>query len=409
MYRREQISLYKNAHKNRHMKPLRLGVDARPLLAGQLSGIPLAGLLLLQELQQDERVEITLFANRYNALLGANATQPVSPDVRAHWKSLEALVMDPNVPNRLINTLAVATGRPSLESFLGKQDAIWLPNVGFGRVRQAKTCVSVHDLSFLLLPETYSLKRRMWHRVVQARRQIRAADVVCAVSHATARTVVDHLGVPSQRVHVVHLGAPVLHATPERPGLLKHVEDPFFLYVGNIEPRKNLLQLVRAFESAVRQYDLPHRLVLAGTTGWKAKQCIETVERSRYRERIVFTGYVSEAEKSWLFRNAETFVYPSLYEGFGLPVLEAFCAGTPVVASSTPALAEVSHDAAILVHPYDSEELAYAMAQMAVDAQLRAQCRERGRERVKAFSWRRSARQLVDALDRVTQATRIHV
>ena len=253
------------------------------------------------------------------------------------------------------------------------------------------TVVTVHDLTLVTHPE--------WHETAKVRyfdwalrRAVASADRVLCVSATTARDLVEHLGVATQRVDVTPLGTDLVPASDEEVARLRArigLDGPYLLGLGTLEPRKDLPTLVRAF--ATLAPELPHTLVLAGLAGWGAGELREAVAASGVAERVRLTGYVPEENKAALLSGADLLVYPSRYEGFGLPVLEAMACGTPVVTTTGGSLPEVAGDAALLVPPGDPEQLAAAVVKLLGDQAARADQARRGRHRATAFTWERCA------------------
>jgi glycosyltransferase involved in cell wall biosynthesis len=253
------------------------------------------------------------------------------------------------------------------------------------------TLVTVHDLTMLNHPE--------WHEPSKVRyfgwamrRAVAAARRVLCVSASTARDLAELLGVPPERVDVTPLGTDLRPAPPEAVAAVRRrlgIDGPYLLGLGTVEPRKDLPTLVRAFASLAAE--LPHRLVLAGLAGWGAGTLAAEVAASGVVERILLAGYVPEADKAALFTGADVVGYPSLYEGFGLPVLEAMACGTPVVTTTGGSLPEVAGDAALLVEPGDADALAAAIAKLAGDPAARHAVAARGKARAAGFTWERCA------------------
>jgi glycosyltransferase involved in cell wall biosynthesis len=175
--------------------------------------------------------------------------------------------------------------------------------------------------------------------------------------------------------------------------------DQFILYEGNIEPRKNLIRLFRAFA----QLDVPHKLVIVGAKGWKYQPIFDEVRRLGIGKDILFTGFVDDVDLPSVYAMADAFVFPSLYEGFGLPPLEAMAAGCPVVCSGTTSLPEVVGNAAILINPYDVQEIATAMKEVLSNARLRDDMICAGKKRAKQFSWDKAAKQTLEVYEEVAR------
>lgn len=258
------------------------------------------------------------------------------------------------------------------------------------------TVVTIHDLSILLYPEHHTRLNRLHLRWALPRVARRAAAII-AVSEATRRDLIAQLEVPAERVHVAPNGVDHRRFFPryrpearQRAGLMLGIEPPYILALGTLEPRKNLPALLRAYARLGR--DVP-RLVLAGARGWGEGALFKLVKELGLQERVRFTGYVPEAVLPDLYAGARLFVYPSLYEGFGLPVLEALASGAPVITSNTSSLPEVAGDAALLVDPTSVDELTRVMRRVLDSKQLRDELRTKGPKQAAKFSWERTARQ----------------
>ncbi len=246
--------------------------------------------------------------------------------------------------------------------------------------------VSIHDMSLALLPWCYTWKMRLIvPRLLP--RVARRARLVLTPSSATRDDVVRLLGIDPGRVRVIPYAAPPGFDPPDRPA--DPTGPPYFLFVGNLEPRKNLARALRAFARIAPS--LPdHRFVIAGAPGWKYEDVMREVARPDLVGRVDLRGYVAENALPALYRNATAFVYPSLYEGFGLPVIEAMACGTPVLTSNVAALPELAEGAAVLVDPLDEAALADAMHALGTDAGLRARLRAAGPARAARYSWERT-------------------
>jgi glycosyltransferase involved in cell wall biosynthesis len=253
--------------------------------------------------------------------------------------------------------------------------------------RRCPTVLTIHDLSMLLFPETHEKRS-----VTRARRRLplmtRTADAIIVPTEAIRREVAEYFGV-AQKLFVVREAPRDFFVPVENGPTLKKfgIGDEFILTVGTIEPRKNLQTLIAAFE----QVDETVQLVIAGGRGWLSGPVFSALERSPARRRIVLTDYLQDSELRDLYSSCRVFVYPSLYEGFGLPPLEAMACGAPVIASSVPALIETTGEAALLVEPRDVDGFAGAIAEVLNDRSLRERLITAGQYHVKAFSWDKAA------------------
>ena len=251
--------------------------------------------------------------------------------------------------------------------------------------------VTVHDLTLLTHPEWHEASKVRYFGWAMRRAVASATRVLC-VSATTAADLTERLGVPSDRVDVTPLGTDLRPATDAQVAEVRRrlgLDGPYLLGLGTVEPRKDLPTLVRAF--AALAAELPHRLVLAGLAGWGAGELEAAVAASGVADRILVTGYVADADKAALLTGADVFAYPSRYEGFGLPVLEAMACGTPVVTTTGGSLPEVAGDAATLIDPGDEDALAAAIAKLATDPAARQDAAARGLARAATFTWKRCA------------------
>jgi len=250
-------------------------------------------------------------------------------------------------------------------------------------MRLRATVVTFHDL--FVMTGDYSTPEFRARFTAQARDAARRADLIVAVSIFTRRQVIDLLGIPETRVRVVHHGARAL-AFP------KVAREPVILHVGALQTRKNIARLVEAFESLDDRW----RLVLAGAAGFGAPAILERIAHSPARARIEVTGYIAPAELARWYARATVLAFPSLDEGFGMPLLEAMAAGTPIVTSRRSALPEVAGDAALLVDPEDTAQLAAALRRLTEDEELRKDLARRGQARVQSFTWEKAVRETWD-------------
>ena len=260
--------------------------------------------------------------------------------------------------------------------------------------------VSIHDLSFEHLPETFKWRSRKQLRIT-VRRSARQAAQVIALSEYARGNILDSYHVNPEKVSVIPLAAPG-HFRPvsdeeelQRVRQTYGIEGDYILSVGAIQPRKNLSRLVAAYSHLRRakpEGKLP-KLVLVGKCAWLYDETLRTIKQLEVSNSVVLTGYVPQADLPALYSGALCFVYPSYFEGFGLPPLEAMKCGAPVIVGDRTSLPEVVGDAGVLVDPFNVGEIASAIQRVTADGELRAQLRVKGLERAKLFDWRETARQ----------------
>jgi glycosyltransferase involved in cell wall biosynthesis len=262
------------------------------------------------------------------------------------------------------------------------------------------TVVSIHDLSLLLHPETHEdrLVRRARYRLPL---MARVATRIVTGTHFIKNQITQYLKLDAHKIFVTPYGARTSfhRVSPDISNEVRRrlrVEDLFLLFVGTLEPRKNLMTLLKAFEEVLSHTDLSPQLVIAGKEGWLMSETREYIEQARLADRIRVTGYVSDDELRALYSSCTALVYPSTYEGFGLPPLEAMACGAPVVASKIESIAEVTGNAACLFPPTDHRELASLIIGLVRDEKKREHFSEVGLARSRDFTWERTARMTMD-------------
>ncbi|HJZ49219.1 MAG TPA: glycosyltransferase family 1 protein, partial [Roseiflexaceae bacterium] len=256
--------------------------------------------------------------------------------------------------------------------------------------------VTIHDMTLSLLPQYHPWRKRLVVRPLIPLIARRAARIITVSEHARA-DIVRLLRVPPDRVVVVpEAAAAMFHAaSAEEQARVRaryQLDRPYVLYVGTLEPRKNLVRLIRAWHSLWSRGAIAHQLMLVGGRGWQDAAIYATIARIDCGDALRLAGYVPTEDLPALYSAADAFAFPSLSEGFGLPVIEAMACGTPALISTAPALRELAGDAALAVDPCDEQALADALERLLSDAALRADLRARGLRRAGAFSWDRAAR-----------------
>jgi glycosyltransferase involved in cell wall biosynthesis len=287
--------------------------------------------------------------------------------------------------------------------------------------------VSVHDVSFLEHPEYFTPFRALQLRFT-VDRTVRAAARVLTPSEFSKRRILESYGLDESKVVVMPNGVcstfhPISREIAQRwAQSALGLAVPFILTVGDLQPRKNHVNLIRAFEQLVRAYpQLPHHLVVVGKPTWHAQEIREFARKCGVADRIHFTGFVSDADLVKLYGACDLFVYPSFYEGFGLPILEAMACGRAVACSNTSAMPEVADSAALLFDPHSVDDILLTMRDMLLNPELRARMERLGAQRAPMFSWETSAAKTLDlyyevagkagekrvpAMDRVSAARR---
>lgn len=264
---------------------------------------------------------------------------------------------------------------------------------------RARAVVTIHDIIHVLYPQFLPSRAALLYARVMIRRALKRADRILTVSYNSKRDLVDYFGIAPARIDVVYNGvAPRFHADVPRAERDRVVAKyglprPYLLFLGGEKPHKNVRNVIRAYAEARRERALPHALVLAGPMPKNRNRVEALIAALDVESRVLRPGVVPEEDLPGLFAGADAFLYPTLYEGFGLPVIEAMACGVPVLTSSTSALQEVAGRYACLVDPMDVEAIARGIVALATDPQRRAEFTELGKRRARDFSWDRAAEQ----------------
>lgn len=314
---------------------MKIGIDARPLISDQPSGIGVYVANIIQYIHQhDDQNEYILYTNKplsnHYRFPGNIKTNTVAGKVGTFWVRY---------------ALPQAIKDDHIDVFWGTQHI--LPK----KVKGVRYVLTVHDLALLVNPSWGSYLNAIMQNIY-ARLSIRDADCIIADSNSTKEDICRICHVPRKKVSVIYLGGPSKQDSvepAEQAEILRQlkINMPYYLYLGTIEPRKNISSIVTAFENIAENNDSV--LVLAGGLGWKYKKILQAIANSKYKDRIILTGYVSAKEKETLLKNCLCFLFPSHYEGFGIPVLEAFMNGAIVVTSCNSSLPEVGGNAALYI------------------------------------------------------------
>jgi glycosyltransferase involved in cell wall biosynthesis len=368
-----------------------IGIDASRTTVLRRTGTENYSLHLIRELLALDHGRIRLYFN-----------QPPSPDLLP-GEAERRVIPFPRLWTHLRLSWEMATDPP---------DLLFVPAHVLPVVHPRRSVVTVHDLGYHYYPEAHTLFQNIYLRW-SSQHNARTATRTLADSEATRQDLVHYYRIPQEKIVVVYPGRDEALAPVSDPAVLSAVRaryglaDPYLLYVGTLHPRKNLVRLVQAFSrlrariSTIQSPISGLQLVIAGQKGWLYDEILIQIRRLNLVDRVVLTGYVPDADLPALLSGARAFAFPSLYEGFGLPVLEAMACGTPVVCSNTSSLPEVAGDAALAVDPLDTEALSDALARIVTDEGLRRELVERGFRQVQRFSWRRCAQEVMQVLEDV--------
>jgi glycosyltransferase involved in cell wall biosynthesis len=399
---------------------MKIGVDIRSLMDKEYSGVSWYTLDLLTEiLRQDKVNEYFLY---YNS--GHDIASRISDIVIRNSDKIKIIAT--RYPNKIFNYFLqkifhwpkldrisyLAEKIPSIKrggyaAETGCVNTFWSPHFNFSSFsKNCKVILTVHDLSFLVYPDFFSARKNFWHKMLGAKKLIARADKIIAISENTKNDLIKLANVPAGKIEVVYSGVGAefqpLDATGDDLKKIKakySLPDKFILNIGTIEPRKNITGLIKAFDKIANAQGLKdYFLIIVGAVGWKNKEVYQAINSAKNKERIKMIGYIEKSERVYFYNLAKIFCYPSFYEGFGLPILEAMASGVPVITSNVSAIPEVAGDAALLIDPNDENSLAQAMLSIVQDEKLREAYSARGLECAKLFSWEKSAEKYLEVI-----------
>ncbi len=380
---------------------MRIAIDIRALTDEHLTGVGLYThhlIVALSELSPTD--EFWLFASGSDSLL----------DRLPIFKAANIKTIKLHLPNRLLFLLLKLPGGPKLENFLPIKPDVWI----FPKCNIFNTSLpyflSMHDLAFDIFPHFITQKERLHNRIVNPLNLAKQAAGILTVSDSTCHDLKARWQLPASKIHVTPLGVDhTIYLSREQPSdrtfrATYDLNRPYVLALATNEPRKNLESVIEGYDIFRARGGKNIPLVLAGHTGWKTKFFNERLARSRYKNDILVLGYIPEKHKPALYRGALAFLFPSFYEGFGLPVLEAMACGIPVITSATSSLPEVVGTAGVLVDPFNVNDLASSLHELLNtpdSAQFRSKLALAATAQAQEFDWTKTAQTTLAAIKSV--------
>lgn len=287
-------------------------------------------------------------------------------------------------------------------------DLFWGPSNFLPPQKVCRYVVTIHDLSSFTMPKTYAYWRRKYYQQIIST-SLRLADFIITDSQASKQDLLTHFNVTKDKIRVIYCGINEIFQKPISEDVIKNIRakyclpDEFIFTVGVLEPKKNTKGLIRAYSELKKSCSHIPQLVIAGSIkyGWKNRDIFRLVSELSLKEDIIFTDFIEHNDLPAVYKLAKIFVFPSFYEGFGLPVAEAMSCGIPVITSNTSSLPEVAGGAAILVNPYDVNEIAQAIKMVLTNEQLQKELSEKGLENAQRFSWKKAAQSIREVFEEV--------
>lgn len=381
-----------------------IAIDAKPL-CGPMAGVGIYAKNLVRALQDINADDVFKFYTYYKFGSLVKEKSEIPEDKLAYlYPSVKA-------SSPLLYAMWKYLKGPSIESFIGAADIVhglsWL----LPRTDNAKKIITVYDLVLRIMPETMPFYRvKMLELYLKY--SLNEADAIIAISESTKKDITEHYGISSDKITVTHLGVDRGVFRPDvGQGTINSVKEKYsisgdyILYLGTIEPRKGIDRLLKAFLTVKSRFGKPVKLVLAGGIGWKVSELVKQIRSLADGGDLIYTGHVSDSEAAALYNGAKVFVFPSRYEGFGIPVLEAMSCGCPVITAGCSSLPEVAGEAGILFDGDDNEALVEAMLRVLDEDALRKSMSEKGLERSRLFSWEKTAEATRKVYEKVLQGT----
>ena len=286
-------------------------------------------------------------------------------------------------------------------------DLFHSPNYVLPLFLKSPSVITVHDLITFNFPRLCQRESVLYFRLFLPR-SIKKADKIITVSEKTKNDIINRFKVPEDKISIIHLGlSTVFRRTRNTNLLLKYgITNKYILFVGNIEPKKNLVRLLKAYYEVVCTKNITHQLVIAGKKAWKYKEVFRTVHSLKLQNKVIFTGYFPEKDLPALYSMADLFVFPSIYEGFGIPPLEAMACEIPVLASNTGALPEITGGNCLMVDPYNVNDIADGIHHLLTNENLRKEYIKKGKKWVEQYTWDRAARMTIEVYEEVGKRKR---
>lgn len=377
-----------------------IAIDIRVLGSGMKSGVEeYTENLLARLLPLDKNIKFKLFHSSVRNNLK-----------KYEWMNLPNVeVFSFRLPNKLLFSLARFFNRPYIDKLIGGADVFFSPHFLLAPLSSdCKRVTTFHDLSYIRFREFFSWRRNFWHKF-----QMRSSswpglsDKVIAVSRSTKKDLLEKYDISSDKIKVIYSSVSDLIFRPVEEDLAlfrkKHgLPDKFILFLGKLEPRKNIVGLIKAFNFLKNSEGFEDLyLIIVGSPGWLYKNIYQEVDSSSHKDKIIFKNYIKDEDRKFYYSLASVFVYPSFFEGFGFPPLEAMACGTPVVVSFNSSLPEIVGTGAILVDPHNVVDISNAVKSILNDSNLKDKLVKRGLERVQDFTWQKCAKKTLEVINNI--------
>lgn len=375
---------------------MKIGIDVRVLKNKQKTGVEEYTIQLLRHLLKiDQKNEYILFYTHLFSL-GKKLSEFTRENVSIRHIGFS---------NKILSLIWKFPGFPPANWLIpGGVDVFFSPHINILPVARCRKIVVVHDLAFLKYPSFFTIWKRLWHSYM-ANSSIPQADTIIAVSKNTKKDIMAYYQIAEEKIKVIYPGVNIhLHpfSQKQKEQFRKRLQLPsrYLFYLGTLEPRKNIETIILAFArlKAFEEFaDL--KFIIVGKLGWLYKDIFRLIKKYRLQQDVIYQGYIREKDKNGYFACAECFVYPSYYEGFGFPPLEAFAVGTPVITSNTSSIPEVTAGAALEINPTDEIALSQALRAVLTKQEFVRELVHKGFQQVRKFQWSQTAKAVLDIIE----------
>jgi len=383
---------------------MKIGIDGRSLQSGQGGVFVYTKNILRSMARLGSGHEFKLFLNRYK---------------NSKSKTIEEILSFDNVkkyeyrfPNKVLNSSFKFFKWPKIDKLLGGCDVLFFPTIMYGAFgRDTKSVLTMHDLSFEIFPEFFTARQKIWHKMMNPKAMCERSSKIICVSESTRQDIISIYGIDQEKIKTIHSGVNQSFSPALSETFLSYVKSKYHIPEGEmitqictLEPRKNHIATVDAFAKWVLEFPTEskgYRLLFVGHKGWKSGELMRAIRSSLVGDRIHIVSDVLESDMPAFYSLSKIFIYPSFYEGFGFPILEAFASGVPVIASANSSMTEIAQDAALLINPYKINEIVFAIRSLANDSRLAEILKIKGYERVREFSWEKTAKETLKVIESV--------
>ena len=328
-----------------------------------------------------------------------------------HLKNVELFQF--KIPNRILFLSSGLTDLPKTDKLISGADVFFSPHFFITSLSpQCRRVTTFHDLSYVHFPEYFSWRKNIWHNFeMNPLWQSRFSDKVIAVSESTARDLINIYGIDPVKIEVIHSGISPDIRRPsadeiKRFKIRNKLPDKFILFLGKLEPRKNVVGIIRAFNILKNRREFNDlNLVIVGSKGWLYEDIFKEINKSNFKKQIVVKGHIDDNQRKFYYSAAEVFVYPSFFEGFGFPPLEAMACGTPTVVSNVSSFPEIVGNGGILVQPDNVNDIAGSISRILTDRELKDRLIDLGTKKISKFNWQKTASKTLECISSNTYKT----